>query len=156
MRALVDGADAATAEPQLVHRREADGGVRAVLELEDAETALRKAGEERSAEKSKRWQAHYDFVLAQLLARLVYVYEYNLMLGRIRQDRLPELNPQIHTGWRLAAREKPQSPKEVRDKADESRKLLNRLVDKHKGTPWEVLARRERVTALGLEWQPTR
>ena len=68
----------------------------------------------------------------------------------------PELNPQVHTGWRLAAREKPQSPKEVRDKADESRKLLNRLADKHKGTPWEVLARRERVTALGLEWQPSR
>jgi hypothetical protein len=129
---------------------------RVIGDLQDGLDALRKAGEKREEEKSARWQAHYDYVLAQLLARLAYVHEYNLMLGRFRQERLPELNPAIHGGWRLASREKLQSPKETRDLATESHKILDKLMRKHPGTPWEVLAGQAKLTALGLEWQPSR
>src|SRR5262249_10165940 len=129
---------------------------RIIGELDEIREKMQKAAEKRDEEPSKRWQAHFDYVYAGLLARLTYVHEYNLMLGRIRQERLPERNPKIHGGWRLASREKPQSGKEVRDLADESKKILNKMVKQYAGTPWEVLARRERLTALGLEWQPTR
>jgi hypothetical protein len=117
--------------------------------------ALRKAGEQRDKEPSLRWQAHYDYILAELLARTAYVSEYNLMLGKIRKDELPELQPKVHTGWRLVASEKMQSSKEVKDLAAESKKLFAKIIREHPGTPWEILAKREQRTALGLEWQPS-
>jgi hypothetical protein len=30
---------------------------------------------------------------------------------------------------------------------------LNAIIKDNPGTPWEVLAKREKLTALGLEWQ---
>lgn len=127
-----------------------------ILELDEALADLRKVEDKRDEEPSRRWQAHYDFIRAEVLARLAYVHEYNLMLGRIRQDRLPDLEPKLQQSWRLASREKLQSGKEIRDLVSESKKLLDKLARQHRGTPWEVLARRERLTALGLEWQASR
>jgi len=123
--------------------------------LMEALDDLRKVGEERDQEPSKRWQAHYDYVLAELLARMAYVQEYDLMLGKIRKDELPELQPNVDTGWRLASKEKLSSAKDVKEMAAESRKIFAKIIKQYKGTPWEVLAKRERLTALGLEWQPT-
>jgi hypothetical protein len=31
---------------------------------------------------------------------------------------------------------------------------LTKLIKENPGTPWELLAKRERFTALGLAWQP--
>ena len=38
--------------------------------------------------------------------------------------------------------------------AREAEKLLDKLAEEHAGTPWEILAKREKYTALGLEWKP--
>jgi hypothetical protein len=116
---------------------------------------LRKAGERRDKEPSLRWQAHYDYLLAQLLARTAYVSEYDLMLGKIRKDELPELQPKIHKGWRLASSEKMASGKDVKEMAAQAKKLFAKIIQEHPGTPWEVLAKRARLTALGLEWRPS-
>ena len=129
---------------------------RVLEELTERLEALRNAGLHRDKERSLRWQAHYDYILAQLLARTAYVSEYNLMLGKIRKDELPELRLDVHTGWRLASCEKMQSGKDVREMAAESKKLFAKLIAEHPGTPWEVLAKREKLTSLGLEWQPSR
>jgi hypothetical protein len=37
--------------------------------------------------------------------------------------------------------------------AASSRKLMEKLAAEHPDTPWAVLARRERLTGLGLEWK---
>jgi hypothetical protein len=129
---------------------------RVLLDLQEALDQLRKSGEKREQEKSKRWQAHYDYILAQLLARIAYVSEYNLMLGKIRKDELPELTPNIHAGYRLCSQERLQSSKEVRDLAVESKKIFAKLAKDHTGTPWEILAKRAQLTFLGLRWEPTR
>lgn len=126
-----------------------------VVELEDALRALEKMKPERAKETSKRWQANHDYVLAMIKARFAYVNEYNFMLGKIRKDELPPIDPKIHKGWRLAAEEKMKSPREYKDQADEARKLFERLIKEHPGTPWEILAKRDKLTALGLTWQPT-
>src|SRR5205814_1914787 len=115
---------------------------------------LEGVADQRKKEKSKRWQAHYDYVLAQVKARKAYVAEYNLMLGKAKRDELPPLDPKLHNGYRLASLEKLQSGKEIKDLAAESRKLLTKLIKDNPGTPWELLAKRERFTALGLAWQP--
>jgi hypothetical protein len=127
-----------------------------LLKLNEALEVLRRAGEKRDAEPSKRWQAHYDYILAQLLARIAYLHEYDLMLGKIRKDELPELTPNVHMGYRLSSQEKLQSGREVRELAAQSRKILTKLAKEHAGTPWETLARRARLDALGLKWEPVR
>jgi hypothetical protein len=127
---------------------------RAILELDEVLDKLRKVEGAREKE-TKRWQANYDYVLAQVLARLAYIHEYDLMLGKIRKDELPPLE-KTHTGYRLSSRERIQAGREVRDLASESKKLLGQLVKEHEGTPWQILAKRDSLAALGLEWQPTR
>jgi hypothetical protein len=129
----------------------------AILEIQEALEALEKAAASRKDEKSPRWQAHYDYATAGVKARLAYLYEYQLMFGKARKQELPPLDPKLgQKGWRLASREKIQSTgEEVKELANDSRKLLAKLVREHPGTPWEVVAKRERFTALGLQWQPT-
>jgi hypothetical protein len=127
-----------------------------LFELNEAREELEKSGEKRSQESSKRWQANYDYVHARLLEKIAYVHEYDYMFGQIRKDQLPPRDPNVHSGWRLASQVKVQSGGETRKIAAEAKKILDRLTKDHKGTPWEILAKREALTALGLEWKPTR
>jgi hypothetical protein len=147
------GTDAAIKERILAQQRKP-----AIIQsdLEDSLAQLKKAGEERDREPSRRWQANYDYVLALLEARIAYVYEYNYMLGQIRKDALPPRDPAKHSGWRLVSQEKLQSGAEAKKMAAASRKLLDKIIKDHPGTPYEVLAKREKMNPLGLEWQPTR
>jgi hypothetical protein len=129
----------------------------AIFEFKEVLDKLEEAGQSRKNEKSARWQAHYDYAKAQVEARLAYLYEYQLMFGKARRAEMPTLDAKLNQkGWRLASQEKLQSTSdEVKDLAKDSRKLLDKLVREHAGTPWEIAARRERFTALGLQWQPT-
>jgi hypothetical protein len=147
------GADASVKKS--LTRSQQDGPALMLVELQEALEVMEKVGRERDRELSKRWQAHYDYALARLKMRMVYVNEYNVMIAKVKRDELPKLDPKLHNGWRLAAQERITSPKEVKDLATDARKLLSKLIQEHPGTPWEVLAKRERSTALGLVWQPT-
>jgi hypothetical protein len=116
---------------------------------------LEKVAMLREKETSKRWQAHYDYILAQVKLRIAYIREYNLALGKITKEEVPALDTdKKQIGWRLAATTKMKSDKETRDLADEARETLSNIVKEHLGTPWAMLAKRERHIALGLEWQP--
>jgi hypothetical protein len=131
------------------------GPAELLAELHEAEERMAKAEKKRDEEESKRWLAHFDYIHAELLARIAYVHEYDLMLGKIRKDELPPLErPQDF--YRLSSRVKLQGPRELKDYATRATKLFAKIARQHKGTPWEVLAKRELLTALGLEWQPTR
>jgi hypothetical protein len=131
------------------------GPARAFAELMGQLETLKEIGEQEKAnEKSKRWRANYDFVLAKLLSRLAYVHEYNYMLGQIRKDNLPPIDPAKHAGWRLAAQEKMNSGSEAKKMATEAKSLLTKLAKQHQGTPWEIIAKRQALTSLGLTWQP--
>jgi hypothetical protein len=44
--------------------------------------------------------------------------------------------------------------KEAKERVKKAKELLDGLIADHKGTPYEILAKREKFTALGLEWQP--
>jgi hypothetical protein len=124
-----------------------------IVELTDLLEEMEKVGAQRDKE-SKRRQANYDYVLAELKARLALVHEYNTMLAKIKRDELPPLDPKRHRGWRLVGQEKLQSPKEVRDYASDAKKLFAKLAKEHPGTPWEVLAKHGQLAQLGLAWQP--
>ena len=126
--------------------RRHDAGVRrrpASLKTADVVAAREK--------ETKRWQANYDFTLARLDAQYAYLFEYQSMLGQMRKQ-LPDLAPG-QTGWKLASVTALKGDSQGKKLAKESTKLLEKVVKDNPGTPWEVLAKREKLTALGLEWQ---
>jgi hypothetical protein len=125
---------------------------RTMRELEEALDDLRAAGKQgRKEEKSKRWQANYDYVFARLEAQLAYLYEYDSALGEMRKE-LPERGPR----WRLASQKKLSGDSQGRKYMSESGKILDKLVKENAGTPWEVLAKRDKLSNLGLKWQPNK
>jgi hypothetical protein len=124
--------------------------------VEDALNELRdpKAVEARESE-SKRWQANYDFMLARVELEYAYLFEYQSMLGSMRKE-FPPLDPQLHGGWKLASQARLQGDSSGKKAAKEAQKLLDKIIKSNAGTPWEVLAKREKLTNLGLEWQPAK
>src|SRR5262249_36004387 len=118
------------AKQQILNQQRFPAEVQLLLE-EELQT-MDKAAEKRAEEPSKRWQANFDFAMAQLKARYAYIHEYNLMLGKVRKGELPPLDAAAgHKGWRLASTAKMASGKEVREIEAESRKLLAKLIKEH-------------------------
>jgi RNA polymerase sigma factor (sigma-70 family) len=101
----------------------------------------------------KRWQAIFDFVRARLAAKIAYVYEYNAKLGTLRVQ-FPPIDPTIHKGWQLAAALK-LTDRDADKYAIRAQSILTQLAKDHSASPWAWLARREQLTGLGLEWQPS-
>ncbi len=128
----------------------------AIFELDEGLQTMKEAAEMRDKEESKRWQANFDYTLARLQARLVYMNEYDYILGDIRADRLPTLEGD-NTLWRLGFKQK-LSTNESRAKnmAKEISKLWKRIEEEHPNTPWALLAQREKLYAMGLEWRASR
>lgn len=127
---------------------------RLFVNLQEALDDLKKSEEMKDAE-SKRWQANYDFIRARLEAQIAYLYEYQSMLGQMRKE-LPARDAKLHGGWKLAATAKLQGDSAGKKLAKESTKTMEALAKSTVGSPWEVLAKREKFTTLGLEWQPTK
>jgi hypothetical protein len=105
------------------------------------------------AKEPKLWQANYDYVRARLAAKIAYVYEYNAKLGEMRKE-YPAMDPMIHKGWQLVAKGKI-SDRDADKYAKRARQYLEQLAKDTAGSPWELFAKREKITALGLDWQPS-
>src|SRR5262249_24102905 len=105
------------------------------------------------AKEPKLWQANFDYVRARLAAKIAYVYEYNAKLGEMRKD-FPEMDPNIHKGWQLVAKEKI-SDRDADKYAKKGKQYLDQLAKDTAGSPWELFAKREKIAALGLDWQPS-
>ena len=104
--------------------------------------------------ETKRWQANYDFTVARMEAQIAFIYEFQSMLGQIRKEFPPK--EEFHTKWVLASNEALTGDSAGKKLAASSRKILDQIATDHAGTPWEVLAKREKFTALGLEWKGSR
>ncbi|MHB1425015.1 MAG: caspase family protein [Gemmataceae bacterium] len=124
--------------------------------IEDALNELRdpKVVEARGTE-SKRWQANYDLILARVQLEYAYLFEYQSMLGSMRKE-FPPRDPQLHGGWKLASKFALEGDREGQKLAREARQLLDKIIKNNASSPWEVLAKREKLTNLGLEWQPAK
>jgi len=117
---------------------------------------LEPAMKKRDMEKSKRWLATFDYAYAQAKLRWAYISEYNLAMGKVKLEQLPELDEKLlQKGWRLASTEKMISPKEVRDVGEDGKNALAELVKNYPNTPWAVLAKTQRSMIIGLKWQPS-
>ncbi len=112
-----------------------------------------KALEGEKEKASPRWQANYLYVRAYLEMYIIHLYEYNLALGSMRKE-FPDKD-KTQNGWRLVAKSDP-SDSALKTRAKAVRKRLDTLAEEAKETPWEVLARRDKLIPLGLDWQGAR
>ena len=120
-------------------------------DLIDLYEQLKQANEKRKEELSPRWQAHFDYVTARVLAKLISIQEYNFVLGNnLRKDSPVLKEPAKNNGWAIIPQDKLQQT-ETRNYDKERKKILEKIIKEHPGTPWEVLARREQATPLGLK-----
>jgi hypothetical protein len=124
-----------------------------IFTLEQELARMKTAAEDRSKETSKRWRANFDFALARLEARLLYLMECDYLLASARAERMPQLK-QGQTGWRVISMPKPQIT-EVKAKQliKEVAKRWERIGVEYPQTPWAVLAERESQIPLGLDWK---
>ena len=121
-----------------------------VARLENMLEDLKEVGEQKET-APKRWQANYMLILARLQATLAYLEEYQSLLGQMRKE-YPQHDPAIHSGWKMASKEN--ASDSLGKKLDRAaRKFYADLAKDNPKTPYEVLGKREKLTALGLEWQ---
>lgn len=123
---------------------------------EEALYAMTEVAAKRDMEENKRWQANFDYTLARLQSRLVYIHEYNYFLADIRADRLPPLEADQNL-WRIGFKPKlSTNESKVKAMAKDVSRLWKKIGAEHPNTPWALLAQRESLYAMGLEWRPSR
>ncbi|MDX2038192.1 MAG: VWA domain-containing protein [Isosphaeraceae bacterium] len=108
----------------------------------------------RDRETSRRWQAHYDLTRGRLLAMKLRCYEFNAICAKLLKDPPKFSNPRSNA-WQLVPTEKVSDVGKSEAVAVEARKLLQRVLDDHPGTPWALLAQRELKDPFGFKWVET-
>ncbi len=106
----------------------------------------------RDRETSRRWQAHYDLIRGRLLAMRIRCNEFNTACAQMLKDQPKFKNPGSNT-WKLVPADNiiARDP-QAKAVAAEAKRLLQRVVDDHPGTPWALLAQRELKDPFGFKW----
>ncbi len=120
--------------------------------LTELQTRLEQGEKDRAKVGDPRWQASYDVALGRVLALRVRCYGYNLMLADMKVNP-KKFDKQGSNRWRLVASNNVNAGQAVKKMAAKASDYLNRVIDNHGGTPWQVMAEREKSAALGWEWQ---
>jgi len=122
--------------------------------LDKAEKAMREAKSFRDREKSPRWRAHYDLILAQLVAYKARVYEYGAYLALFKtnpkQADPPKPN-RVLARWRLRERGQTVADKITKPLVDESTELFKMVIAQYPGTPWATRAQFELSRGFGID-----
>lgn len=123
---------------------------RVEAELQDYLDDLEKVAEQRD-KQPKRWQVHYDYVVAQLKLRICYANQYNLALANVRGGKVPDLQPG-QNGYRLSAEPNldKNTPANYKEMFKEAQSALTEVAKDNPNTPWALLAKSDRTLALGL------
>ena len=113
-------------------------------------------GPARDREPDKRWQAHYDLMLAQVVAYQIKAYEYRACLEEILRTKPKAKNTpgeKLHVWWGLDHSTKPKADKEqTAKKYAEAARLFNLVLDRHPNTPWSDLAKDEMHRGFSVGW----
>lgn len=134
--------------------------VRYVEYLVRAENAF--ASEEmkyaRTQETSRRWQANYDLLYAQILAYKVRNFEYAAALDWFLKNpqvvpltKLPNLKL-VH--WDITTRKETRTGDLTASMIEQSREMFQKVIDEHPGTPWAARAEWELRRGFGVYLTP--
>jgi hypothetical protein len=98
----------------------------------------------REREPEKRWQAHFDLMLAQTVAFQVKAYEYRALMASIANaPPAPKGQPRadLVITWVVNHSKKPLAPlNQTAKKYAEAERLLKEVIIRHPKTPWADLA----------------
>jgi len=111
---------------------------------------LKQGEKERPKLTQPRWQAGYDLAMGRVLAVKVRTESYNAMLAKAKQG-LKFQDPKSDT-WQLDPSDEISVSSVLEKQADQAKKLLTRVAQDHKNTPWGVVAERELEEKLGWKW----
>ena len=99
----------------------------------------------RDRETERRWQAHFDLILAQTVAFQIIAFEYRALMDEIIQKRpVPKKppSPDLAVTWVVDHSQQPKASKDMTAKKyAEARRLLEDVIAKHPRTPWADLAK---------------
>ncbi len=135
--------------------------LKSLMAMEDRLRSLKFA---RDHEPERRWQAHYDLILAQIVTYQIQAYEYLACLDEMvtlaGQGKLVPEKPQVagerKSEWVLDHARPMKAPKhETEKKVAEATALLQAVISKHPKTPWADLAQDELDRGFGVarrEW----
>lgn len=126
----------------------------ALLEVQKVLEALRPL---RDREPDKRWQAHYDLMLAQIVTYQIKSYEYRACLeAMIKAPPRPKPPPRadLIVEWQVDHSKDRKAPRERTEKKyQEATRLLKEVVSRHPRTPWADLAQDELDRGFGAQWR---
>lgn len=129
------------------------GATEAESVLTNLHNILQEGEADRTRETTPRWQAGYDLAMGRVLASLVRVQVYKALLAQARQGmRFQNAN---HNTWVLAPSTDTPGDARLADAAAKAKTYLERVIQDHPGTPWELLARHELETPFSWNWTET-
>jgi hypothetical protein len=112
-----------------------------LLKVQEHLEALKKL---RDREPERRWQAHYDLILAQTVAFQVKAFEYRALMAQlVQKPRVPskQPTPDVAITFVVDHAQKPLAPIAMTAKKyAEAKRLLEDVIAKHPRTPWADLA----------------
>jgi len=98
-----------------------------------------------------RWRAGFDLAVGRVLAMRARALGYNEMCAEMKSSP-KKFEDDKNNHWRLVPSEEISSGSTVKKLAEQADEYLTRVITEHPGTPWEMLARREKEQPLGWEW----
>ena len=101
--------------------------------------------------QTKRWQATYEYVVAQVKLRMCYANQYNLALANVSRRKAARFEgraERLSPFRRNEARQ--EHVRRSQGNVQRGRKSLNDIIKKHPKTPWAVMAKTDRTVAIGL------
>lgn len=122
------------------------------LSLEGLVKRLEMGEKDRAKVKEARWRASYDLAAGRALALYVRAFGYNQMLAEMKANPKKFEKPGSNQ-WILVPSKEINSGVVVKKPAAKAAEYLNHVIDEHPGTPWALLAERERGVPLGWEWK---
>ena len=109
-----------------------------------------KPGEESADQLIRpRWKAGFDLAMGRILAIKVRTDGYNAMLAKAKRGM--KFKRKSDT-WVLKPSDEISTGSTLAKDAKKAKEYLTRVVEKHPGTPWALLASRELSSPLGWTW----
>lgn len=121
-------------------------------QLNEMMSVLEKGIKDRERLGNPRWRASYDLSVGRVLAMRARSLGYNEMCAEMKSSP-KKFETTGNNHWRLVPSNKVSSSAIVKKLASQADEYLTRVINEHPGTPWELLADRERQQPLGWEWQ---
>jgi hypothetical protein len=120
--------------------------------LNEMQTLLEAGEKDRSRLTTPRWRASYDLAAGRVMAMRARAYGYNVLLAEMKLSPKSFQDKNNNT-WRLIPAEQSHAGARIDKLEHKAKEYLNRVIEEHPGTPWELLAKEELLQPLGWQWQ---